>query len=91
MEIAFKINPERMTLGDRIALEESSQGMTSRQQRDVLARHMVNEAGEFMEFEDACKVLNSVTMARLNDIVAQFSEAIQALSGALVPPTSGGR
>lgn len=86
MDIHFKIDPNRMTLGDRIALEESAEGMTSRQQRDILARHLVDEEGEFLEFEASCRILNALTMTQLNDTVAKFFEAIQALSGIFVPP-----
>ena len=86
MDIRFKIDPNRMTLGDRIALEEAAEGMTSRQQRDLLARHMVDDNDEFLDFREACKLLNGLTMDKLNEIVVQFGEAIAALSVAQIPP-----
>jgi hypothetical protein len=89
MEIKFIVDPKRLTLGDRIALEEV-ETLTARNQRDILARHMVDETGEYIEFDTACKVLNGLDMEQLNDTALMFIQALEKLKAKLVPPVYSG-
>lgn len=89
MKVEFRIDPKRFTMGDHIALEEA-ENMTYRQMRDLLAGHMIDEAGEFIEFEAACQIINKITDGQIQEAGAAFMKAIQEMKNNLVPPVSGG-
>jgi hypothetical protein len=84
----FKIDPDRMTLDDLIALDEAG-GMKPRQMRDLLARFLVDENGAFVPEEDAQKQLGSLKVSELKDAVKKFGEGVKGLKDGAVPPASG--
>jgi hypothetical protein len=89
MEIKFVIDPNRLTMGDLITAEEADK-TSARERRDMLAHHLVNEQGEYVDFDLACKLLNGLNMLQLKDAVDAFYNAITELNNKLIPPTSGG-
>ncbi len=93
MEIRFKIDPDRMTLGDRIALEEQQlDGKPIRwsELRDLLAHNMTAEDGQFLKYRKACELLSPLTDNQLAGVADKFWSAIQELNNSLVPPAPGG-
>jgi hypothetical protein len=90
LEIRFKIDPDRITLNDQIAMEEVAT-LTARQLRDLLAHHLTDETGAFMETKAAQTLAGSLTKTQQVEALTAFAAAIAEASRKLVPlQTSGG-
>ena len=90
MEIKFKIDSSRMTLGNLIAIEEAADA-TWRDRRDLLANHMLNNKGEFYTPKDAKTFLNALTMDELEGAFKSFAEAIKELADNQLPPPNAAK
>ncbi|CAK0770097.1 hypothetical protein CCP3SC15_400003 [Gammaproteobacteria bacterium] len=93
MEIRFRYDPERMTLGDHITLEmvqDEPQAIKSSQLRDLLAHHMTNDAGEWIEKKAAYKILNDLTDPQIESAITKLNMAITGARAALIPPDNSG-
>lgn len=84
MDIAFKIDPERLTLNDRIAFEDAGK-MTWRELRDALANHMVDETGQWVDLPKAKEILGKLTDSHLNEVIDKFAEAINQTNRRTLP------
>jgi hypothetical protein len=84
MKITFRIDPMRMKLKDQIALEEGK--LTYRQNRDMMARHMTGEDGEYLDFEAACTILDDLDGYQMGEAAKAFMSAIEGLRAELIPP-----
>lgn len=85
-KITFQIDPERITLDELIMMEE---GLTNRQSRDLLARHVSNGNGAYMGEQAAQKKVGSLNLLELKETSDQFIKACQALSDTIVPEATG--
>lgn len=82
--IKFKIDPDRMTFGDLIAMEDSKSA-TWKERRDLLARHMVDTDGNYLEIDKARDTLSGLTIAQLTGTVDSFTKAFQELQNTQLP------
>ena len=87
MEIRFKIDADRLTLDDLIALEETP---TARVMRDTLAKFLTDETGAFVEEAQARKTLGGLAITQLNAAAAQFRAAVEEVQNSAVPPVQSG-
>ena len=88
MNIHFKIDPERLTLGDLIALEDFTRA-TWRERRDMLANNMTDEAGNYVDYAKARETLSRLTVAKLGDAATEFVAAVKELQNKQLPPVIG--
>jgi len=87
MEIKFRIDAERITLNDLIAIED---GLTSRASRALLARCLVDAEGDYMPEEEALQVIGGLNLLVLKRAVADFVAAVNLFSETFVPEALGG-
>lgn len=88
MDIRFHVDPEHLTLDDRIVLEEM-QGATWREIKTMLANNMVDENGAWLDTKAAMKILGGLQTPQLNTALEQFAQAVQELSRSAVPKAQG--
>jgi hypothetical protein len=78
MDIRFEFDPERLGVGEYIAMEEIAEEIRTpaqvRAARDLLACFMVDGQGEPIERADARKALNALTLAGLFECLQSFME-----------------
>jgi hypothetical protein len=84
----LKVDLDRITLDDVIALEEKQ---SAKSMKFILARFVINEAGEYMPTDEAIKAVGALTMRELRDVSSQFAEAMKGAQSEAVPPTGSGR
>ncbi len=84
--IQIRVDIDRVTLDDVIALEDNK---SVRTMRDILARFVTNEAGEYLPLEEAKQVLGKLNMREVKDVASKFADAMKG--AAEVPPNGGGR
>lgn len=84
MDIKFKIDPDRITLGDEIAMEER-ENLTKKQLRDLLARHMVDDAGNFVDFKRGQALAEGLTQTQQIDAIGKFAQAVEDLRNKMLP------
>jgi hypothetical protein len=88
MKIKIKVDLDRLTLGDLIALEENKGIKTM---RDIISRFMTDDAGEYLEFDAAQKILNETSVNGIKTISEQFADAIKGVQSNALPPDGSGR
>lgn len=86
--IKFRIDPERLTWGDMITLEDTKTA-TFRERRDLLAKHMVNDADEFIDPKEAVKILSKLSLPQMTDTAKQFGDKLRELMNDQLPPENG--
>lgn len=84
MDIKFKIDPDRITLADEIAMEER-ESITKKQLRDLLARHMTDEAGNFLDLKRGQAMAESMTQTQQIDAIGKFTQAVEDLRNKMLP------
>lgn len=77
--INLKIDGERLTLDELIALEEKTT-MRAIEARDLLARFVQDETGAFMEEQQARKALGALTITELFEVLRQFKAGVDNLA-----------
>jgi len=86
MKIEIRVNEERLselvTVDELIGLEEGK----IKTMRDVLAKFVVGENGNFLEEEEGRKAIGRMTIAQLKESSLQFARMAE---GAAVPPENG--
>jgi hypothetical protein len=83
MDLFFKFDPARISVDEMIALEENKM----RGYRDLLARSLTDESGEYIPFEDAVKVIGKLSLQELEQAAKKF----QSAGKDALPPGGGGR
>lgn len=86
--IRLKIDSERLTLDDLIAIDE---GTTTkpRAMRDLLARFAMDESGAFLDADAARKWVGALNVKELRQAIATLEESIKELrANAVNPPTA---
>ena len=63
MKVTFKIDADRLTLNDLIALEEEN--TSPRFQRDFLARFAVDKDGNYLDENEARELIGNLTFGEL--------------------------
>lgn len=90
--MTIKINPnlDRLTVDDLIAIDEGA--LTKpRAIRNLLARFVVNDAGEYLETAQAQIELGGLTVNELKKVIQEFGAMIKGVADeAVTPLTSGG-
>lgn len=87
-EITLKVDRERineLTLDTLIALEEGT--MPARAIRDLMAKFMVDDDGEWMPEDEALQIIGRSKVSHLAPILTDFADRLKE---AAVPPASGG-
>ena len=82
--VKVKIDPERLTINDRIAIEERG-NLSWRQLRDLVARFVVNESGEFLEPKDAREAVGELTELQFLSMLGELKAAMDDFSRSLLP------
>ena len=85
--LKLKVDVERITLDDVIALEERASLKTL---RDIIARFVVDEAGQYLPNDVAVRTVGSLKMSEVKDVAAQFAEAMKGVAADALPPTGSG-
>jgi len=87
MKISVRIDKARMDWGDLMDLESPNQTTIAR----IMAKHMLDESGEYLKPEAAMKVLRSVPLDEIGAALEQFQAAFKDYKEQATPPTGGGR
>lgn len=87
-KIELKIDENRITLDDLIRLEEGDN--STRFLRDLFARFLVDESGEYLPEDEAVHVMGRMTMADVLQVKEQFVAFMGGLKERAVPPEQGG-
>jgi len=82
-KIRLKIDPDRITIDDLIAIEDGS--IKTRAVRDLIARFIVDERGEFLEDEEAKKLVGKLTLTELLRVGAELGAKVQEMVVGMVP------
>jgi len=85
MKLKLKIDTDRLTVDDLIEIEEGSSRRV-RQGRDLLARFVTDDEGNFLTFEEAKKVIGKLTITEMNVAVQQLVDGIKRLQESSIPP-----
>jgi hypothetical protein len=83
-QIRFKIDPDRITLNDQIALEDLKLA-TARELRDLLARFLTDEKGEFIEQKQARLIVGELTQTQQVTALTAFQAAMEEAGRAMLP------
>lgn len=82
MSIIFDLS--RMTVEDYIALEEGIASMKF--SRGFLAKFMVDQEGKSLTQEEAFRLMNSLTIIQMRQLIARFKHELEELKKAALPP-----
>ena len=86
MKVLMKIDPERITVDDLIAIEE---GITkTRAARDLLARFVTDESGNFLEEAEAKAFIGKLNVSNLAQLATELQASVKELQNKLVPPAN---
>lgn len=87
MQLKFKVDTDRLTFGDLIELESAKTSAMV----GIMARCLVNDAGEFMSEKKAIEIIRSVPLSELKAVIEKFGAAMEAFKDGAIPPTGGGK
>ena len=88
MEIRFEIDTDNLTVADMLLIEDAQDNKRPfHSMTDLLARHMVDGAGNKLDSGAALAALKSLSMADFLKTAKTFGEAIQRKA---VPPVTNG-
>lgn len=96
-KVRFKIDPERLEVNDLIAVEGWANRSDSgdnrlmlkevRPMRDFLAGMLMDEDGNFIDREEAVKIVGTMKISELNEAVQKFMAEYKRLQDEALPPT----
>jgi hypothetical protein len=86
--LKLRVDVERITLNDVIALEEKT---SLRIMRDIIARFVTDDSGAYLEHAAAIELVGSLPMSEVKEVAAQFAEAMKGAQNAALPPNGGGK
>jgi len=84
-KIRLAFDPERVTIGDLVKMEEGIESAT--EMRDFLTKFLVDEAGKAIKGKKATAMLNKLTVSEVLASIGQLSDMAK---DEIVPPPSGG-
>ena len=76
-DVKLVFDPDHVTIGDLMDLEEAQEGSSVREMVGIFARFVQNGDGKPMEQETAVAELRKYSLTDLNEAVDQFREAAQ--------------
>jgi hypothetical protein len=91
MKIEFKLDPERLTLDDFLAIEDAQEGKRPYHMlRDIMSKCMVGADGEFLDAETAARDLGKLNLLQFNQATDSFMQFCREVQKSAVPPAKGG-
>lgn len=91
MEIKLKLDANRLTLDDLIMLDElGTAKLPARQIKEFVARFIVNDDGQYMEYESALILAGKFSLRELRETFDRLGETVKELQAAAVPPEISG-
>jgi hypothetical protein len=88
MKIQFKIDPERLTFDDMVALDDFK-AASMRERRETLINNMVDEKGDFVDPKVARAVIGKLKLSELTAAFLALSKAVEENNNAQLPPPNG--
>lgn len=88
--IRIKVDIDRLSLDEAIFLEESGARMPARLMKQILAKVIVDEQGQFLEEAAALKEVGQLLIPEVREAFTEFRSQIRANRENAVPPTSSG-
>lgn len=82
-KIRLKVDPDRITVDDVIALEDGN--VKTRAARDLIAKFVVDETEQYLSDEEARKVIGRLSLAQLMEVGKVLGTKIQEMMGQMVP------
>lgn len=86
MTIQFKVDPDRLTLDDVIAVESGT--LKTIEIRNLLARFVLDDAGQYLPEPDALKRIGGLTLGQLKEAMAAFGNSLKQFQDNAVNPPS---
>jgi hypothetical protein len=91
MNITLKVDTERLTFGDLLALEDAQDGKHPfHGLGQIIARFIVDENDEFVDEAKGLELLKPLSMSQINEIAQQFSGAVAEAQKSAVPLSKKG-
>lgn len=84
----IKVDLDRITLDDVIALEEKQ---SSKTMKDILARFVLGENDEYLPYDQALLQVGKLTMRELKEVSTQFADAMKGMQNEALPNSGSGR
>ena len=88
-DIRLQLDPDRMTWGDLIALDEWTD-LSERARRDALARFLVDAHDEPLDEEEARATLGALPLTQIAQVKDALGDAIRRFREGTVPSPSSG-
>lgn len=89
MDIQLKVDFDRLTLDDLVAVEEGDQ--SARFVRSILARFLVDpDTGDFYPEDQAIIKAGKLSVPKAEEAVLAFADQIKELKAAKIPPIKSG-
>lgn len=86
MKITLKVDNERLTFGDLLALEDAQDGKRPfHGLGQIISRFIVDENDNFLDETAALEALKPLSMTQIGDITKQFAEAVTEAQKSAVP------
>lgn len=85
--LRFKVDENRLTLGDLIDLE----GANLKTVTNVMSRCLLKDDSAFYPEAEALKVLRALPVSDVSAAADAFRSAIDALKDGAIPPSGGGK
>lgn len=91
MKITLKVDNERLTFGDLLALEDAQDGKHAfHGLGQIICRFMVDEHDNFLDEAVALEMLKPLSMTQINKIAEQFATAVTEAQKSAVPLAKSG-
>jgi hypothetical protein len=87
MKVEFKIDEDRLTLGDMVDLTQGT--FTYVNIHRLACKLLVNEAGEPMDVKEARKIVNEIPVSQLRQVIKDINAKVREWQDAAVPPENG--
>lgn len=73
MKLRFKLDVEKLTLNQIIAMQDGD----IRTMRDVLANALVNGTGDYVEFEEAQEIIGNLNLLQIKEASDEFARQVK--------------
>jgi len=91
VKIQIRVDPERLTVADLLAIEDAQEGKRANHCMVSLITHsMVDEQGQWLEFAQAFQALKQLDLNQYNELIQRYLQLIKQLQENTVPPAKGG-
>jgi len=91
VKIQIRVDPERLTVADLLAIEDAQEGKRANHCMVSLITHsMVDEQGQWLEVAQAFQALKQLDLNQYNELIQRYLQLIKQLQENTVPPAKGG-